>query len=102
MESCSRSSFLMALFVPLPQVSSRESICFMLWLTVSTNPWALIKPILSPRTVVTCIATIISLLVCAGDNKVSTKDAFTLFENNTGWGNSERHHTSFFSSQVNN
>ncbi|KAF9465959.1 amino acid/polyamine transporter I [Collybia nuda] len=37
--------------------------------------------------VVTCVATIISLLVCAGDKKVSTKDAFTLFENNTGWTN---------------
>jgi len=27
------------------------------------------------------------LLVCSGDHKVSTKDAFTLFENNTGWAN---------------
>ena len=36
----------------------------------------------------TSIAAIIALLVCAGGNKVSTKDAFTLFENNTGWANS--------------
>lgn len=35
----------------------------------------------------TTVATIIALLVCSGDNKVSTKDAFTLFENNTGWTN---------------
>ncbi|KAH9948734.1 amino acid transporter [Amylocystis lapponica] len=35
----------------------------------------------------TTIAAIISLLVCAGDKKVSTRDAFTLFENNTGWAN---------------
>ncbi|KZT06558.1 amino acid transporter [Laetiporus sulphureus 93-53] len=35
----------------------------------------------------TSIAAIIALLVCSGDNKVSTKDAFTLFENNTGWSN---------------
>ncbi|KAF8582005.1 amino acid transporter [Ramaria rubella] len=35
----------------------------------------------------TSVAAIIALLVSAGDNKVSTKDAFTLFENNTGWAN---------------
>jgi amino acid transporter len=35
----------------------------------------------------TTIAAITSLLVCSGDNKVSTKDAFTLFENNSGWTN---------------
>ncbi|KAF7356946.1 hypothetical protein MVEN_01030600 [Mycena venus] len=35
----------------------------------------------------TTLAAIISLLVVSGDNKVSTKDAFTLFENNTGWIN---------------
>jgi amino acid transporter len=35
----------------------------------------------------TTIAAVIALLVCAGDNKVSTKDAFTLFENNSGWTN---------------
>lgn len=35
----------------------------------------------------TTIAAIITLLVCSGDKKVSTKDAFTLFENNTGWSN---------------
>jgi hypothetical protein len=37
----------------------------------------------------TTVAAIIALLVCSGDKKVSTKDAFTLFENNTGWANSE-------------
>ncbi|KAF5345128.1 hypothetical protein D9757_013873 [Collybiopsis confluens] len=31
------------------------------------------------------LAAIIALLVVSGDAKVSTKDAFTLFENNTGW-----------------
>ena len=36
----------------------------------------------------TTIAAIIALLVVSGDKKVSTKDAFTLFENNTGWSNS--------------
>lgn len=36
----------------------------------------------------TTVAAIVALLVCSGDNKVSTKDAFTLFENNTGWANS--------------
>jgi len=36
----------------------------------------------------TTIAAIVALLVCSGDNKVSTKDAFTLFENNTTWMNS--------------
>jgi len=37
----------------------------------------------------TTIAAIISLLVVSGNNgtRVSTKDAFTLFENNTGWTN---------------
>jgi len=35
----------------------------------------------------TTIAAIISLLVVSND-KVSTKDAFTLFENNTGWSSS--------------
>ncbi|KAJ7708712.1 amino acid transporter [Mycena rosella] len=35
----------------------------------------------------TTLAAIIALLVLSGDNKVSTKDAFTLFENNTGWMN---------------
>ncbi|KDQ51768.1 hypothetical protein JAAARDRAFT_62297 [Jaapia argillacea MUCL 33604] len=35
----------------------------------------------------TTIAAIIALLVCSGGNKVSTHDAFTLFENNTGWAN---------------
>ncbi|KAJ7600377.1 APC amino acid permease [Mycena floridula] len=35
----------------------------------------------------TTIGAIIALLVVSGDNKVSTKDAFTLFENNTGWNN---------------
>ena len=38
----------------------------------------------------TTIAAIVALLVCSGDKKVSTKDAFTLFENNTGWMNSKR------------
>ncbi|KAF8518873.1 amino acid transporter [Gautieria morchelliformis] len=37
--------------------------------------------------VATSVAAIITLLVCSGGNKVSTKDAFTLFENNTGWAN---------------
>lgn len=35
----------------------------------------------------TSVAAIVALLVCSGGNKVSTKDAFTLFENNTGWDN---------------
>jgi len=35
----------------------------------------------------TTIAAIVTLLVCSGDQRVSTKDAFTLFENNTGWLN---------------
>ncbi|KAF8652589.1 hypothetical protein AX16_004310 [Volvariella volvacea WC 439] len=35
----------------------------------------------------TTIAVIVSLLVVSGDEKVSTRDAFTLFENNTGWNN---------------
>ncbi|KAJ6485804.1 amino acid/polyamine transporter I [Mycena sanguinolenta] len=35
----------------------------------------------------TTLAAIISLLVVSGNNKVSTKVAFTLFENNTGWTN---------------
>ncbi|SJL03865.1 uncharacterized protein ARMOST_07222 [Armillaria ostoyae] len=35
----------------------------------------------------TTVTAIIALLVASGDNKVSTKDAFTLFENNTGWSN---------------
>ncbi|EMD40265.1 hypothetical protein CERSUDRAFT_110871 [Gelatoporia subvermispora B] len=36
----------------------------------------------------TSIAAIIALYVCSGDNKVSTSDAFTMFENNTGWADS--------------
>ncbi|TRM58833.1 amino acid/polyamine transporter I [Schizophyllum amplum] len=35
----------------------------------------------------TTVAAIVALLVGAGDSKVSTRDAFTLFENNTGWAN---------------
>jgi amino acid permease (GABA permease) len=35
----------------------------------------------------TTVAAIIALLVCSGEKRVSTKDAFTLFENNTGWAN---------------
>lgn len=35
----------------------------------------------------TTVAAIIALLVASGGNKVSTHDAFTLFENNTGWSN---------------
>ena len=37
----------------------------------------------------TTIAAIIALLVCSKGQRVSAKDAFTLFENNTGWSNSE-------------
>ncbi|KAI0718175.1 amino acid transporter [Cerioporus squamosus] len=33
------------------------------------------------------VGTIIALLLCSGDQKVSTTTAFTLFENNTGWSN---------------
>ncbi|EIW52380.1 amino acid transporter [Trametes versicolor FP-101664 SS1] len=33
------------------------------------------------------VAAIVALLVCSGDRKVSTKTAFTSFENNTGWRN---------------
>jgi len=35
----------------------------------------------------TSIAAIVALLVVSGGNKVSTKDAWTLFENNSGWTN---------------
>ncbi|KAF7317740.1 hypothetical protein MKEN_00861800 [Mycena kentingensis (nom. inval.)] len=35
----------------------------------------------------TTIAAIIALLVASGPNKVSTKDAFTLFQNSSGWAN---------------
>ncbi|EJD03015.1 amino acid transporter [Fomitiporia mediterranea MF3/22] len=35
----------------------------------------------------TTIGAIIALYVCSGDKKVSTHDAFTMFENNTGWPN---------------
>ena len=34
------------------------------------------------------VGAIVALLVCSGDQKVSTKIAFTSFENNTGWNNS--------------
>ncbi|KAI0677734.1 amino acid transporter [Trametes maxima] len=36
----------------------------------------------------TTIAAIVSLLVCSGEQRVSTDTAFTLFENNTGWSTS--------------
>jgi len=36
----------------------------------------------------TTIAVIISLLVLSDGNRATTADAFTLFENNSGWGNS--------------
>lgn len=35
----------------------------------------------------TTVGAIIALLVCAGENRVSTKDAFTKYENYTGWSN---------------
>jgi hypothetical protein len=39
----------------------------------------------------TTIAAIIVLIVCSGNKgqRVSAKDAFTLYENNTGWADSE-------------
>ena len=37
----------------------------------------------------TTVAAVIALLVCSGDKKVYTKDAFTLFEKNTGWADSK-------------
>ncbi|KAG2362151.1 amino acid/polyamine transporter I [Suillus spraguei] len=37
--------------------------------------------------ITTSIAAIISLLVCAGNQRVSSVDAWTKFENNTGWSN---------------
>lgn len=36
----------------------------------------------------TTIAAIVSLLVASGDQRVSTKTAFTDYENNSGWSNS--------------
>ncbi|TBU21825.1 amino acid transporter [Dichomitus squalens] len=38
-------------------------------------------------TMAATIGAIIALLICSGDNKVSTETAFRLFENNTGWKN---------------
>ena len=39
----------------------------------------------------TTIAAVIVLIVCSGNKgqRVSANDAFTLYENNTGWGDSE-------------
>jgi hypothetical protein len=34
----------------------------------------------------TTISTAIALIVMSGSNRVSGKDAFTLLENNSGWG----------------
>ena len=45
----------------------------------------------------TSVAAIITLLVCSRGQRVSAKDAFTLFENNTGWSNSEPPLLFFFS-----
>ncbi|KAI0705723.1 amino acid transporter [Cerioporus squamosus] len=36
----------------------------------------------------TLIALSVALLVCSGEQRVSPKTAFTMFENNTGWANS--------------
>lgn len=33
------------------------------------------------------VGAIVALLVCSGTNKVSTRTAFGMFENNTGWKN---------------
>jgi hypothetical protein len=44
----------------------------------------------------TTVAAIIVLIVCSGSQRVSAKDAFTLFENNTGWSNSELPLLAFF------
>ncbi|KAI0705733.1 amino acid transporter [Cerioporus squamosus] len=33
------------------------------------------------------VAVLVALLVCSGEKRVSTKTAFTQFENNTGWAN---------------
>ncbi|KAF4610823.1 hypothetical protein D9613_007275 [Agrocybe pediades] len=41
----------------------------------------------SAATMGTCIAAIVSLLVLSDGNRASTSDAFTLFENNSGWHN---------------
>ena len=46
--------------------------------------------ITEPSLVGATIAAIVSLLVYSPPNRVSTKDAFTKFENNTGWANSEQ------------
>jgi predicted acylesterase/phospholipase RssA len=37
----------------------------------------------------TTIGAIVSLIVCAGDQRASSKDAWTKFENNTGWSSSK-------------
>jgi len=55
--------------------------------SASTNILARLNLAYTALSVGTTIAAIISLLVCSGDNKVSTKDAFTLLENNSGWTN---------------
>jgi hypothetical protein len=41
------------------------------------------------RAVGTTVAAIIVLYVSSGSQRVSAKDAFTLFENNTGWADGE-------------
>lgn len=49
---------------------------------------SILRPHLTVILVGTTIAAIVSLLVCSGNHKVSTKDAFTLVENHSGWTNS--------------
>ena len=52
-------------------------------------PLFLTTPLTQFRTVGTTIAAIIVLVVCVGPDRASGKDAFTLYENNTGWDNGE-------------
>ena len=59
------------------------------YVTVNSNYFNIHHSIeLTSSLVATSVAAIIALLVGAGSAKVSTQDAFTLFENNTGWTNS--------------
>jgi len=55
--------------------------------SAATNVLARVNLFYVVMNVGTTVAAVIALLVCSGDRKVSTKDAFTLFENNTGWAN---------------
>ncbi|KAF9529007.1 amino acid/polyamine transporter I [Crepidotus variabilis] len=62
-------------------------ICHGLLCSSGTKVLARLNLIYAPLTIGTTMAAIVSLLVLSKGNRATTKEAFTSFENNSGWSN---------------